>query len=178
MKKAYVIFPLIGLVVFGIFYWNTISQFDTREKQKIEERRIANEAKARAEFEARKKAIEDANMLQEKRKQEKTERDAREAREKQVQLELNDQSDKARDDKDRVLRQVDRLRAEMKVETEALDKIAKDRQTATDDEAFVQKYIKAAQANQKSLQDLLTKLDQADKEAAKAAAAAANTKKR
>lgn len=176
MKKAYVIYPLIGLVAFGALYWNTISEFEAREKQKTEERRQALEAKQKAEFESRKKAIEESNRLQEERKQEKLAREAREAHEKQVQLDLNDARDKARDDRDRVLRQVDRLMSEKKIEEEALAKIAKDRQTAIDDEAFYQKYIKAAEANQNSLKEVILKIQAADKAIADAAAVATKKK--
>jgi hypothetical protein len=178
MNKAYVIAPVIGLVLFGVVYWNTISEFDTREKKKAADRQLAIEAKNKSDFESRKKAIEEANLLQEKRKQEKAEREAREAKEKEFQLKLTDQRDKARDDRDRVLRQVDRLQSDKKIETEALEKIAKDRQNALDEEAFIQKYIKAAEENQKGLQEVLNKIQLAEKAAADAATAALAVKKK
>jgi penicillin-binding protein 1A len=178
MKKAYFIYPLIALAAFGVIYWNTISEFDAREQQKAKEKRVALEEKKKAEYESRKKAIEEANALQERRKVEKAEREARAQREKQAELDLNDARDKARDDRDRALRQVDRLRAEHKIESEALEKIAKDRQVSIDEEAFLQKYIKQAEENQKNLQEVLVKIAKADEEAAKAAAIAAAAKKK
>ena len=91
-------------VIFALFFWNFNSDLAAREQAKETAKRIEREAKAKAETDAKIKAIENANILQEKRKAEKAEREKRMDEEKQIQFSLKDASDKARDDSDRVLR--------------------------------------------------------------------------
>lgn len=162
MKKYYVLFPAIGLVVFAFFFWRFNVNFEA-EKQEVEnKKRMEREEKARADFEVKKKAVEEAIQLQEKRKVEKAEREKREADEKQLQIDLKDASDKARDERDRVLRTVDRLKNEIAVEDAALGKLAKDKVNLVSEDEFLQKYVKAAEANQKSLEEVLLKIKKAD----------------
>jgi hypothetical protein len=176
MKKLYVIVPIIGVLIFGAFFWNFNSQIEARETAKKEAQRIERETKQRADLEAKKKAIEEAIALQEKRKVEKAEREKRAEEEKQVQLDLKDASDRARDERDRVLRQVDRLRSEIKVEEDGLKKIAADKANLIADDEFLLKYVKLAEANKASLEEILTKIEKVDKDAVIAAAQTAKKK--
>jgi len=176
MKKFYVIFPAIGVFVFAFFFWRFNADFDARERAKVEVKRIEREAKIRADFELKKKAVEEAITLQERRKVEKAEREKRAEEEKEVQQKLKDDSDKARDERDRVLRQVDRLKTEISVEESALKKIAADKANFLAEDEFLLKYVKAAEANQKSLEDVMTKIKVADDAAALVAAQTAKKK--
>lgn len=175
--KKYVIFPAIGLLIFAFFFWRFNVDFDTAEKARAEAKRVELDNKKKAEFEIKKKAVEEAIALQEKRKVEKAEREKREADEKQMQLDLKDASDKARDDRDRVLRQVDRLNTEISVENAALKKLASDRANLLTEDEFLQKYVKLAEENQKGLEVVLRKVEEADKAAAGFAARYAKQKK-
>ncbi|MBK9989300.1 MAG: hypothetical protein IPP19_00825 [Verrucomicrobia bacterium] len=177
MKKYYVIFPAIGLVIFAFFFWRFNAEFDANEKKKADVKRIERETKTRADFEAKRKAVEEAITLQEKRKIEKAEREKKDAEEKQAQLDLTDASDKARDERDRVLRQVDRLKTELSVEEAAIKKIATEKTNLLVEDEFLQKYVKAAEANQKSLEQVMIKIQEADKAAAIVAAQNAKSKK-
>jgi colicin import membrane protein len=176
MKKLYVILPAIGVIIFAFFFWRFNSEFDANEKAKVEARRVERETKAKADFEAKRKALEEAIGLQEQRKVEKANRERRETEEKQVQLDLKDASDKARDERDRVLRQVDRLKTEISVEEVAIKKIGGDKANLIAEDEFLQQYVKAAEANQKSLEQVLTKIEAVDKAAALAAAQTAKKK--
>jgi hypothetical protein len=177
MKKFYILFPLIGVIIFAVFYWQFNASF-ADEKQKIEEQKKADrEAKARADFEIKKKAVEEAIQLQEKRKIEKAEAQKREAEEKQLQIDLKDASDKARDELDRVLRTVDRLKNEILVEDAGMKKLAAEKANLVSEDEFLQKYVKAAEANQKALEEVLKKIQKADEAAALAAAQSAKKAK-
>jgi len=176
MKKFYVIFPVIGVIIFAFFFWRFNADFEAREHAKTEEVRLARVTKQQADFEAKRKAVEAAIANQEKRKQEKAERETREAAEKQVQLDLNDQADRARTELDRVVRQVDRLKIEISVEDEALKRLNLDKSTLVAEDEFLKQYVKAAEDNQKSLEKLLTKVEAVDKAAALAALQAAKKK--
>jgi hypothetical protein len=176
MKKFYVLFPAIGVVIFAFFFWRFNADFDSNEKAKADIKRVELEAKRKAEFEIKKKAVEDAIALQEKRKVEKAEREKRDQEEKQLQIDLKDASDKARDEKDRVLRQVDRLKTEITVEETALKKLATERANLVAEDEFLLKYVTLAEGNRKSLEDVLTKIEAADKAAALAAAQSAKKK--
>jgi colicin import membrane protein len=177
MKKYYVIFPAIGCVIFAFFFWRFNADFDANEKAKAEVKRIERENKIKADFEAKRKALEEAIAQQEKRKVEKAEREKRDAEERQAQLDLKDASDKARDDRDRVLRQVDRLKSEISVEEAGIKKLDAEKQSLVAEDEFLQKYVKAAEANQKSLEQVMTKIQAADKAAELAAAQSAKAKK-
>jgi len=176
MKKLYFILPVIGVLVFGAFFWRFNADFESRELAKKEAQRQEHDAKIRADLEAKRKAIEDAIALQEKRKVEKAEQAKRAEEEKQVQLDLKDAADRARDERDRVLRQVDRLKTEISVEESALKKLASDKASLIAEDEFLLKYVKLAEDNQKSLEEILAKIERVDKDAATAAAQAARKK--
>jgi colicin import membrane protein len=174
--KKYVIFPAIGLLIFAFFFWRFNVDFDANEKAKVDSKKQEIEAKRKADYEAKKAAIDQAIALQEQRKVEKAAREKREADEKQLQLDLKDASDKARDERDTVLRRVDRLKTEISVEDAALKKLATDKSNLVAEDEFLQKYVKLAEENQKNLEGILIKIEQADK--ARALADAQNAKKK
>lgn len=177
MKKYYVIFPAIGLVVFAIFFWRFNADFAANERAKVEAKRVEHVNKAKADFEAKRKAVEEAIAMQEKRKVEKAEREKREADEKQAQLDLKDASDKARDELDRVLRQADRLKGLIAAEDSAIKKLGTEKVNLQSEDEFLQKYVKLAEANQKSLELVMNKIQAANKAAELAAAQSAKNKK-
>jgi colicin import membrane protein len=178
MKKYYVIFPAIGLAIFAVFFWRFNADFAASEKAKAEMKRVERENKIKADFEMKRKGMEEAIAQQEKRKVEKAEREKREAEEKQAQLDLKDASDKARDERDRVLRNVDRLKAEISIVDANLKKLASEKEALLAEDEFLLKYVKAAEANQKSLEQVMTKIQAADKAAELAAAQSAKAAKK
>lgn len=177
MKKFYIIFPLIGCVLFGLAYWQFTSQYGAAEQAKKDAIRIERENKVKADFEAKRKAMEEAIAQQEKRKVEKAERERIAAEQRQLQIDLNDAKERARTELDRALRQVDRLRNEIAVEDAALKKLATEKTTLLTEDEFLQKYVKAAETNQKSLEEVLKKIQKADEAAAILAAQKAKATK-
>ena len=174
--KKYVLFPAIGVVIFAVFFWRFNADFDANEKGRAEIKRVELENKRKAEFEIKKKAVEEAIALQEKRKVEKADREKHDSEEKQLQLDLKDASDKARDEMNRVGRQADRLKTEIDVEDAGLKKLTTEKSNLVAEDEFLQKYVKAAEENQKKLEALMTQIEKVDKAAAIAAAQTAKKK--
>jgi hypothetical protein len=178
MNKAYIIGPLIGLLVFGAFYWDFSRGY--AEKVKVEETRKQEERKARIikEAEQHKKAIEEANAAALKRKAERAAKEEKEEKDRLARQDLVDRRNKAFDDVNKRLRpQVDRLKIEaddVKAEIAQLDLQKKQN---TDEEAFLRTYVRNAEANVKTYYDLLDKLAAVEKARAEAEAAAAKAAK-
>ena len=173
MNKAYVIWPLVGLLVFGAFYWNFMKGFE--ERQRTEEVRQAEERKARIEKElaSRKKAIEDAVAAAEKRKVEREAKEKKLAEEKAARDALIDRRTRAFDDVYKRLRpQLDRLKNDAEGIKTEITQLDLERKQYVDEEAFLRTYVTKAQSNVKIYTDLLDKLTAAEKARAAAEALA------
>jgi hypothetical protein len=174
MNKAYIIGPLVGLLVFGAIYWNFSQGF--AEKVKLEETRKVEERRARIlrEAEQHKKAIEEANAAALKRKAERAAKEKKDEEERLAHQDLVDRRSRAFDDVNKRLRpQVDRLKLEaddVKAEIATLDMQKKQ---YLDEETFLRTFVRTAEANAKTYYDLLDKLAEAEKKRAEAEAAAA-----
>jgi colicin import membrane protein len=173
MKKAYFVVPLIGLIIFGAIYWNFQSKYEARVATEKAAKEQQRQEKIKQEVDARRKAVEDAVALQEQRKKEKAQKEAQDAAEKEARLALNDAREKSFRDKDRAAKQVERLTKDIATEKDAIAKIEKEKEESQKEQAFLRTYVKQAEANQKSLEEVLNKIADADKAAASAAAAAA-----
>ena len=177
MKKTYVYFlvPLIGLIAFGAVYWNFSSGYEAKVAQKAKVQRDIREEKLRVEAKNREQAIKDALAAQERRKVEKAAKEAKEKADQEARQLAVEARDKANRDQIKLAQQVERLEKDIKVEKEAIAKIEEERKRASDEEKFLKTYVKQAEANTKSLTEVLDKITAAD--AAKAAAdALANAK--
>jgi len=170
MKKTYVYFlvPILGVIAFAAVYWNFSSGYEARLAEKAAIVRQAKEDKLRKEAKDREIAIKDALASQERRKAEKAAKEAKEqADQEQRQLAL-DAREKAFRDQVKLSQQVERLEKDVKVEKEAIAKIEEEKKRAVEEQAFLKGYVKQAQANTKSLSEVLDKITAAD--AARAAA--------
>ncbi|MDX2185548.1 MAG: hypothetical protein SFV32_01325 [Opitutaceae bacterium] len=178
MKKAYFIVPIVGCIIFTFFYLQTLSQLEAREKAKKEAAAAAREEKRMNEIFEREKAYEEAVKLQARRKKEKEAKEAKEKAEKEQLLALRDERDKAFRERDRQYKAATRLSDEVKIEEEAISKLKAEIATQKGDIDFLKTYVKKAQENQKSFEQVLTKIDAAEKAAAEAARAAADAAKK
>jgi hypothetical protein len=170
MKKTYVYFlvPILGLVAFAAVYWNFSQGYEARlaEKQRII--RQQKEDKLKVEAKNREKAIQDALAAQERRKAEKAAKEAKEQKDQEERQAAVEARNKAERDQQKLSNQVERLQKEVKVEQEAIAKIEEDRKRAQEEQTFLKEYVRQAQANTKSLSEVLDKIVAAD--AARAAA--------
>lgn len=170
MKKTYVYFlvPIIGVIVFGAYYWNFSSGYEAELAKKAAIVRKHKDEKLIKEQKDREQAIKEAVASQERRKAEKAAKEAKDqadAEQRQLAIEARD---KANRDQAKLDQQVQRLQKEIKIEQDAIAKIEEDRKRAVEEQAFLKEYVKQAQTNTKSLSEVLDKITAAD--AARAAA--------
>lgn len=170
MKKIYYIGPIAALAVFAAYTWHFNQEFDLKEAEKANQARIVREAKLKAEAEARKKAIDDAVATQQRLKKERLDKEAEEAAKKEARQAAIDARDRSYREQEKLVRQVERVKKDVRTEQEAIAKIEASIKYSEGEKAFEHEFIKKAQQNLAGLTEILTKIDAA--ETARAAAAA------
>lgn len=178
MKKTYIyfLFPLVGLIAFGALYWNFSQGYEAELAERERIIRVEKEEKLKAEAKNREKAIKDAIAAQERRKQEKAEKEAKDKADQEARQLALEARDKANRDQLKLAQQIERLEKDIKVEKEAIAKLEEERKRAADEEQFLKTYVKQAEANTKSLTEVLDKIIAADAARAAAEALAAKSK--
>ena len=171
MNKSYFIFPLIGLLIFGGFYIN----FDRNYEAKVAEAAVKAEQvkkeKAKQDILNREAAIKAAIEAQAKRKIEREERERIEEQKKTDRQNAEDLRQKNYDERNKLRDQVTRLKKDLEELKAVTAKVSEEKKKHVDELAFLQTFVKQAEANVKYYYNLLDKITAA--EAAKAAAAAA-----
>lgn len=177
MNKVYILVPLIGLLIFGGFFFN----FSKNYQANIEARQAAAAAdlkgKQQAEIKGREEAYKAAIVAQEKRKQERLEKERKEEADKQLQLDLLDKRTRTFDEMKRNRERVEVLKKDLAVVQEDIKKLESERKRNVDEQAFLKTYVKQAEANARYYYDLLDKIAAAELAAIEAAKAAAAAKK-
>ncbi|MEO6992863.1 MAG: hypothetical protein ABI273_04475 [Lacunisphaera sp.] len=177
MNKAYLIIPLIGLLIFGGFYIKFNQGYDAKEHAMKVKADDEKKAKALQLIADREIAIKAAVEAQAVRKKEREERDRVDEAKKVARQQAEDFRQKTFDDRNKFRDQVTRLKRELAEVKEATAKIAEDKKSETKEEEFQKNYVKQAEANVKYYYALLDKISAAERAAADAAAAAAQSKK-
>jgi colicin import membrane protein len=174
--KTYLIWPVIGLLVFGAFYWNASKGFAEKARQEEVRKQEAQKARVLREAEIKKKAIEDAIAAQQVRMAARAAKEKLEADAKREHDALVDRRMRAFDDVNKRLRpQLDRLKGDAEEIQTQIEKLEQEKKQYADEEAFLRTYVRQAEANVKTYLSLLDQLDAAEK--ARAAAEAAAKKK-
>lgn len=177
MKKAYVIFPLLAMLIFFGFWWNFTSKYEAEQAEKERLARVAKEEKLKKEAEDRKAAIQQAIAMAEARKQEREAKTAMLQAERDARQHAKEASDKAFRDKEKLARQVERLQKDVQTEKDLIAKLEEKKQLLVGEEAFLRKYVTVAESNQSGLQNVLEQIAKADEAARLRAIAEANAKK-
>lgn len=177
-KKSYIYFlvPLLGVIAFGAVYWNFAKGYEAKIAAREKAVRDAKEEKLKQEAKNREKAIKDALEAQEKRKVEKAAKEAKDKADQEARQLAVEARDKANRDQMKLAQQVERLEKDVKVEKEAIAKIEEEKKRAVDEEGFLKTYVKQAETNTRSLQEVLDKITAADAARALAEAQAAKAK--
>lgn len=173
MNKVYILLPVIGVIMFSVFYVNFNKGHEAKiaeAKAKIEEER---RQKAIKEVAAREQAIKAAIEAAEKRKIEREQRERADEAKKKARLDAEDRRQKAFDDRKRTKDQVERLKKDVEIVKAEVAKLEDEKKKHRDEQAFLRTYVKQAETNVKYYYDLLEKLNAAEKARAEAAAAAA-----
>jgi hypothetical protein len=173
MNKAYIIFPLIALLIFGGFYVSFSKGYEAKvaeAKAKVEQ---AKKDKLAQQVKDRETALAAATKAAIDRKKEREERDRVEEAKKVARQEAEDRRMRAHDDLLKFRDQNTRLKKDLDEVKEVIGKVSEEKKRHADEEAFLKTYVKQAEANVKYYTDLLDKVTAAEKAAAEAAAAAA-----
>lgn len=175
MNKSYFIFPLIGLLIFGGFYVNFQRSYDTKVAEAKVKAEEIKKAKAKQDILNREAAIKAAIESQAKRKAEREERERIEEAKKTARQDAEDLRQRNYDERNKLRDQVNRLKKDLEELKAATAKIADEKKKHIEEQAFLQTYVKQAEANVKYYYDLLDKITAAEaaRAAAEAAAAAA-----
>ena len=173
MNKAYIIWPFVGLLVFGAFYWNFSKEYALKQQKADQVIKEAKLDKTRKELEQRKKAIEDAIQAQQKRMADRSAKERKEEEEKAIRAALMDRRTKAYDDVNKRLHpQLERLKTDADEIKDQLAKLDLEKKTYSDEETFLRTFVRQAEANVKTYYNLLDQLAAAEKARADAEAAA------
>jgi len=179
MNKAYIIWPLIGLLVFGAFYWNFDQGWKIREHDKAVQAEKDKQDRIRADLERRKKAIEDAAKAQEERKRLRLEKEKKDQEEADARSALLERRQHAYDEVNRhLLPQLDRQKADADSVKGEIAQLDLQKKQFEDEAANIRTYTRQAEANVKTYYDLLEKLKAAEDAREKAEAAAAKLAKK
>lgn len=176
MKKTYFLIPLIGVIVFAVFYSIALKDITTKEaaeKRHVEEMR---QKKLQDEVTAHEKAYKDAIAQADRRKKEKAEREAKEQADREAREALIAEREKTFRDQEKLARQIERQNKDIAVEKEEIAKVEEQKKAFLSEQEFLKSYVKQAQDNHRSLEDVLTKIAAAEKAAQDAAKAAATAK--
>lgn len=173
MKKAYVIFPFLGLIIFIGIWWNYHSEYQERAQQKVEQARAEFEARRLQEARDREIAIKDALAAQEIRRQERAEKEAKDLADKEARQLAEENERKSAREKQRFSVQVDRLTKDIETEKAAIAALEEEKRKATVDLGMLRENVRLAQANERNLLGILDRIAAADAARAAAEAAAA-----
>jgi len=177
MKKAYVIFPTLAMLIFFGYWWNFSAEYEAKEAAKKEQIRLEKIAKLEQEALDRKKAIEDALANQEIRRKERDEKEAKrqaDREQRQADIEARRQADR---EKQKLARQVSQLESDVYAEKQTLAKIEEKKRILIGEEAFLREYVSKANSNEADVTKVIQRIIAADAARANAVAAAAAAKK-
>lgn len=178
MNKAYFVWPLVGLLVFGAFYLNFNRGYMEKQKQRAIQAEKDRQERIMQDIERRKKAIEDATKAQEERKIARLAKDKKEQEDNDRRNELMERRQRAFDEVNRHLRpQLDRQKGDADSVKNDIAQLELQRKQFLDEEAFIRKYTRMAEANVKTYYDLMEKIKAAEDAHAAALAAAKAAKK-
>ena len=180
MNRAYIIFPVAGLLVFGAFFWNFNRGFEAKAESRRKAEIEARNELARQEVKKREEAYKVALEAQAKRAAERAAKQKREEEEKAAFQAMIDDRDRAHDEVNKRLRpQLERVKKDLEVVKEEVAKLEQDKEQYGKEQGFLNDFIRKVQANVKTYAGALDKLATLEKkraEAEKAAAAAATRK--
>jgi colicin import membrane protein len=178
MKKAYVIFPFLAMLIFFGFWWNFTSNYEAKQAEHAKLVRMERDKKLQKEADDRKLAIQEAIAASEARKKENEAKEAKAQADRDARQAAREASEKAFRDKEKLARQLERLTKDVQTEKDAIAKIEAHKKISVEEEAFLRKYVTMAEDNQNGLNRVLQKIAAADaaRAAADAAAAAAAKK--
>jgi hypothetical protein len=173
MNKVYFTIPLIGVLIFGVFYHNFAKGHEAHLAQIKAASDQAKADKVRQGIADREKAIAAAVEASKLRAEERAKKEKIEEDKKNDRQVAEDKRIRADSERKKLTEQVRRLKKDLDDVQEEIKKIEQDKKTLADEQAFLKEYVKKAESNVKYYYDLLDKIALAEKARAEVAAAAA-----
>ena len=177
MKKVYVIFPALALLLFIGYWWNYNKEYEAAKVAQAEADRQALIDKREKEARDRQRAIELALEKQAEQRKEREEREAQRQKEREERQAAKEARDKADRERQKLKRQLELVTEDVKKENEAVAKLEERKQFLIGEEAFLRQYVAKAESNQSALTQVIQKIAAAEAARAKAEAEAAAAKK-
>ena len=173
-KKKYVYFvaPIVGIVVFAAVYWNYVSGHDAKIEERAKVTKAAKQAAVDKENADKKLAYDDAMKQKTARDAERKAKEVHDQKEKDDAEAANQALSKAGNEAERLVKQLDRLKIEVRQTKEEITKIKETERQSLAEEAFLKSFVVKAQANVQQLETVVQKIADADDAAVKAEAAA------
>lgn len=159
MKKIYYIGPIAAFALFTAYAMHFNKSYDAHEAELALQAKTAREARLKVEAEARKKAIDDAVAAQAKLKADRLAKEADELRKKEARQAAMDTRDRNYREQEKIARQIERLKKEVKVEQDAIAKLDGSIKYNKDEKVFIAQFTEKARLNIASLTDLLSKIE-------------------
>jgi colicin import membrane protein len=182
MKRTYIYFliPLVGMAVFGAYYWNFTQNYDEREAAKAAEEQRIRDVERENEASLRQKAVDDAFAQQQKRKIEREAKAALERKQEDDKEAAEVARDHAKSEVRRLEEKVRSLTRDIQEAQDDLDKFNLEKAALQAEQTAIAGGVAASEANTKRLTEVLERISAADaavEAAAEAAAKAAAEKK-
>jgi chromosome segregation ATPase len=179
-KKKYVYFvvPVLGILIFAAIYWNYVSSHDAKIAERAATVKRLKQEAVDKENADKKKAYDEAMATQAKRTAEKKAKEAHDQKEKDDLDAANQALSKAGNESERLSKQLERLRVEVKNTKDEIVKIKEAERQSIAEEAFLKTFVVKDQENVKQLSAVIEKIDAANEAAAKAEAAARAAEKK
>lgn len=176
-KYSYFVVPLVCLGIFIPIYWNYVSTFDAREAARQEAIDKHKQELLDQQNALRRKAVDDAVAAQKERAAKKAEAEAREAKRQEALQAAIQTRNKANAEAEQLRDKASRLQDSIKSVQDDIAKIRSDEIIQREEADGFQKYVDQAEANVKSLSQVLQRIADADAaaEAARQAAAKKNS---
>ena len=178
MNKVYLTIPLIGVLIFGVFYHSFAKG---HEAHLMEIKAAAEKAKAdkvRQGIADREKAIAAAVEASKLRAEERARKEKIEEDKKNERLLAEEKRMRADSDRKKRTDEVRRLKKDLEDVQEEIKKIEQEKKTLADEQSFLTDYVKKAETNVNYYKDLMEKIAAAEAARAKAAEAAAAAAKK
>jgi colicin import membrane protein len=162
MNKAYFIVPLIGLLVFGGYWYSFTIENDKILEAKHQAEIHARDEKARQDQINREKAVKDAVASSEKRKAEREAKLAKEKKDKEDREAAVEYRNKLRGDQYKLDSQSQRLAKDIVSMKEEVSKIQENVDRLNKERDHLKILVKETEGNSKSLQTVSEKIEKAD----------------
>ena len=181
-KKNYIYFlaPIAGVLIFAAIYWNFLSQYDKEQDRRAAKAKAEKDVKTKLENDQKKEAYDLALKASERRAQEREAKAKKDDADREARQAAIENRAKASREEFKLADKVKALAKEIEVTKKEVAEAEENKKKAQAEEAFLRTYVKQAEANRQSLTAVLENIQKADQaaiDAAKAAEAAAKSKK-